>query len=145
MSKTEEKKGDLEAVVAKLTSKINQDSARSAELKAEVKELQASLAALASEQAEMDKMRQEAHTDYVKAKEELSLGLAGVGKALGVLRDYYGGAAFVQQPAAPKTHGKATGAGQSIINLLEVCEQDFASDLAKTEAEEASRAEAYEQ
>jgi len=145
MSKTEEKKGDLEAVVAKLTSKINQDSARSAELKAEVKELQASLAALASEQAEMDKMRQEAHADYVKAKEELSLGLAGVGKALGVLRDYYGAAAFVQQPAAPKTHSKATGAGQSIINLLEVCEEDFASDLAKTEAEEASRAEAYEQ
>merc|ERR1719265_889344 len=145
MAKTETKRGELDATVEKLNTKINQDSARSTELKAEVKELQASLAALASEQAEMDKMRQEAHADYLKAKEDLSLGLAGVGKALTVLREYYGAAAFVQAPAAPKTHGKATGAGQSIINLLEVCESDFASDLAKTEAEEASRAEAYEQ
>merc|ERR1719265_2658423 len=147
MGKTETKKGELDAVVDKLTTKINQDAARSAELKAEVKELQASLAALASEQAGMDKMRQESHADYVKAKEELSVALAGVGKALGVLRDYYGAAAaaLMQQPAAPKTHSKATGAGQSIISMLEVCEQDFGSDLSKTEAEEASRAEAYEQ
>merc|ERR1719265_419896 len=145
MSKTEAKKGELDSVVAKLRTKINQDSARSRELKAEVKELQASLAALASEQAEMDKMRQEAHADYLKAKEDLSLGLAGVGKALTVLRDYYGGAAFVQAPAAPATHAKAGGAGASIINLLEVCESDFANDLSKTEAEEATRAEAYAQ
>merc|ERR1719265_3093390 len=146
MGKTETKKGELDSVVAKLTTKINKDSARSTELKAEVKELQASLAALASEQAEMDKMRQEAHADYLKAKEDLSLGLAGVGKALTVLREYYGGAAaLVQAPAAPATHAAAGGAGASIINLLEVCESDFANDLSKVEAEEASRAEAYEQ
>merc|ERR1719199_2230979 len=96
-------------------------------------------------------MRQKNHAEYVAAKEELSLALSGVRKALGLLREYYGAgsAAFVQgsedQPAMPKGHSKAGGAGGSIINLLEVCESDFASNLAKEETEEATRAEAYEQ
>merc|ERR1719436_538049 len=55
MSKTEAKQTELEDDVAKLTAKIDQDSARSKRLKAEVKELQAELAALAKLQAEMDK------------------------------------------------------------------------------------------
>merc|ERR1719321_175586 len=45
----------------------------------------------------------------------------------------------------PKKHSKSGGAGGSIINLLEVCESDFASNLATEETEEATRAEAYEQ
>merc|ERR1719263_365988 len=95
-------------------------------------------------------MRQKNHAEYVEAKKDLELGLNGVRKALGLLREYYGaGAAFIQdsadQPAKPKTHSKAGGAGGSIINLLEVCESDFASNLAKEESEEATRAEAYEQ
>merc|ERR1719456_1292888 len=98
----------------------------------------------------MDKMRQKNHAEFVEAKKDLELGLAGVRKALGVLREYYGAsAAFLQdateQPAMPKKHSKAGGAGGSIINLLEVCESDFASNLATEETEEATRAEAYEQ
>merc|ERR1719379_2048898 len=59
MAKTEEKKADLEADIAKLTSKIDMAAARSAKLKEEVKTLQEELAALAKLQAEMDKTRQE--------------------------------------------------------------------------------------
>merc|ERR1719272_2929270 len=51
----------------------------------------------------------------------------------------------MEQPAMPKGHSKSGGAGGSIINLLEVCESDFASNLATEETEEATRAEAYEQ
>jgi len=156
MSKTEAKKGELEAEVSKLSAKIDQSAASSAELKAEVKALEGELAALAKEQAEMDKIRSETHADYTQAKADLGLGLSGVKRALAVLRDYYGGAAagliqsgadfsaFMQQPAKPEIHGKASGAGQSIIGILEVCESDFATNLAKEETEEADSASKYE-
>merc|ERR1719183_33643 len=116
MSKTEAKKSELEGVISRLTSKIDLAAAKSAELKGEVKTLQAELANLAKEQAEMDSIRAEEKAAYDKAKAELTAGIGGVQKALGVLRDYYEGAAFMQrgsnfnafmqQPAAPKKHSK---------------------------------------
>merc|ERR1719327_1891359 len=51
---------------------------------------------------------------------------------------------FMQQPAKPAAHGKASGAGGSIINILEVCESDFATNLVKEEAEEADAQSEYE-
>merc|ERR1712066_660771 len=124
--------------------------------KQQIAELQNELSALAKEQAEMDKIRQEEHEDFVTAKADLELGLSGVRKALTVLRDYYaaGSAAFVQdeskfgafmqQPAMPEKHSQSTGAGQSIIGILEVCESDFASSLAKEETEEADAQATYD-
>jgi chromosome segregation ATPase len=154
LAKTEAKKADLEGDIAKLTAKIDKAAAKSAQLKEEVKELQAELAALAKSQAEMDKIRSETHADFEVAKAELTQGLTGVRKALGVLKDYYGSSAamiqdgaigsFMQQPAKPEQHAKAGGAGGSIINILEVCESDFATNLAKEESEEADAQEEYE-
>merc|ERR1719396_288333 len=51
---------------------------------------------------------------------------------------------FMQQPAPPEGHAKASGAGGSIIGILEVCESDFATNLAKEESQEADSAENYE-
>merc|ERR1719482_2671916 len=140
IAKSEAKKSELEGDIASLTAKIDKAAAKSASLKEEVKELQAELAALSKSQSEMDSIRQETHADFEVAKAELTQGLTGVRKALGVLKDYYGGAAllqndasigsFMQQPAKPESHGKASGAGGS-INILEVCESDFATNLAK--------------
>jgi len=145
MAKTTSKKEELEAAVAKATSKIDQATARSTELKDEVKQAQQDLAAMASEQGRMDEIRREENAAYKKASSELSLGLSGVRKALEVLRDYYGSAAaLVQQPAKPAGHSKSGGAAGSIINILEVCESDFASNLAKEETQEADAAAAYE-
>jgi len=155
IAKTEAKKGELEEDIAKMTSRIDKAAARSAQLKEDVKTLETELSALAREQAEMDGIRQESHADFVQAKADLELGLSGVRKAVGLLRDYYGGAAsmlqddgkfgaFMQQPAAPEIHSASEGAGGSIINILEVCESDFATNLAKEESEEADAQSEYE-
>merc|ERR1712224_656468 len=114
LAKTAEKRADLNARISKLSSKIDKAAAQSAKLKDEVHETQATLAALAKQQAEMDGARHDAHAAYTQAKAELELGLSGVRKALSVLRDYYGSAllqndsaTLVQQPAVPETHSKA--------------------------------------
>merc|ERR1719281_1879272 len=104
MAKTEAKKAELDDTIAKLSNKIDQAASRSASLKDEVVQLEADLAALAKSQSEMDKIRAEENANFKVAKAELSQGLAGVQKALSVLRDYYGSAsALVQedQPAPP--------------------------------------------
>merc|ERR1712226_1001637 len=77
MAKTEAKKSELEEDIAKMTSRIDQAAADSAQLKEE-------------------------------------------------------------------TFPKASGAGGGIINILEVCESDFATNLAKEETEEADAQAEYE-
>jgi len=141
LAKTESKKSELEAAIRKLTSKIDLAAAKSAGLKDDVRVLESELATLAKEQAEMDSIRAEEKAAYDTAKAELELGIGGVQKALGVLKDYYQGAsafvqndkfdAFMQQPAPPKKHSPASGAGGSIIDILEVCESDFAKKLGR--------------
>merc|ERR1719313_2740308 len=150
MSKTEAKKAEISEDVDKLTTKIDQSTAKSTSLKEEVKTLEAELAALAKSQATLDEVRATAHAAYTEAKAELEEGLTGVRSALGVLRDYYGSAsasaALLQdsQPAPPETHEKASGAGGSIISILEVVESDFAKNLATVETEESDEASEYE-
>jgi len=154
-AKTEAKKAELDDTIEKLTNGIDKAAARSTALKEEVVELEAELAALAKTQSEMDKVRAEESANFKVAQSELSAGLGGVRKALSVLREYYGNgaaliqddskfSAFMQQPAPPQQHEKSGGAGGSIISILEVCESDFATNLAKEESEEADSAENYE-
>jgi len=155
-AKTEAKKSELEDDISRMTAKIDQAVARSAGLKGEMKELQEELAALATQQAEMDKIRQDEHAAYTQAKADLESGLTGVRQALGVLRDYYGGAAASllqgsgallgrgSQPAVPETHSKAAGAGGSIVGILETVESDFAKNLVAEETEEDSAQAEYE-
>jgi len=155
IAKTEAKKAELEEDIATQTSRIDKAAARGAQLKEEIQVLESELAALTKEQAEMDKIRQDTHAEYQTAKADLELGLSGVRQAVDTLREYYGGAAsmlqddtkfgaFMQQPAKPEIHGKADGAGESIINILQVCESDFATNLAKEESEEADAQSEYE-
>merc|ERR1719231_579404 len=154
MSKTQAKKEELDGEIESLTTKIDRAASKSAQLKADVKELQSELASLSKEQAEMDNIRSEQNKDYRGSSADLKAGLAGVQKALGVLREYYGGAAFVQddahfgafmqQPSPPAKHSASSGAGGSIIDILEVVESDFSKDLAKEEAAESDAQADYD-
>merc|ERR1719428_2566129 len=154
MAKTNQKKDELNTDIKKLTSKIDQKSSMSEQLKEDVAELQKELAELADTQAKMDAARKEENEAYTAAKADLEEGITGVQGALKVLRDYYGAddAAFLQnnvdallqQPTKPTTHSKASGAGGSIIDMLEVIESDFTKNLAEIETEEATAASEYE-
>merc|ERR1719171_1706856 len=101
----------------------------------------------------MDSIRAEEKAVYDTAKAELEAGISGVQKALGVLKDYYQGSAFVQsstkfdafmqQPAVPQKHSAAGGAGGSIIDILEVVESDFTKNLAAEETQESDAIAVY--
>jgi len=154
LAKTDAKKGELEAVATRLTSKIDLAAAKSAELKGEEKVLQSELATIASEQSDMDRIRAEEKALFDKAKSDLTTGIAAIQKAIGVLKEYYSGAAlvqsgasfdsFMQQPAAPQQHSPAAGAGGSIVSIMEVMESAFTKSLAARETEEADDAAVYE-
>lgn len=164
MGKTKKKKEELTDDLEGLTTKIDDATSASTQLKEEVKTLQKELVELAKTQGEMDKARQDAHAAFLESSGDLKKGLDAVRKALQVLRDYYakddedaallqsddGDAAdsdskfdaLMQQPAAPAKHEKSGGAGSSIIGLLEVAESDFSKNLAQeTEEEEAAQSE----
>jgi hypothetical protein len=158
MGKTEEKKAKLETAVEKLTNKIDTSAAKSAELKEEVRVIQEELATMAKEQEQMDKVRADEHAVYLAEKADLDKGLAGIRKALELLRNYYGSAAaaaLVQeddsaddsesQPSPPAGHSKSGGAGGSIISILEVAESDMAKELAKVEMAESDEQSAYDE
>merc|ERR1719432_673363 len=51
---------------------------------------------------------------------------------------------MMSQPAMPEKHVKAGDAGSSIIGILEVCESDFAKNLASETSEEDDSEAAYQ-
>merc|ERR1719324_1274253 len=166
MAKTEKKKDDLSDDLEDTTAKIDDSTSASTRLKEEVKNLQKELLELAKSQEEMDKARKDAHAAFLESSGDLQKGLDGLRKALSVLRDYYAkdeeGASLIQsddsdsdfdatmqlmqqqQPAAPKKFKKSSGAGDSIIGMLEVAESDFAKNLAEEQQEEDAAQTEYE-
>jgi len=128
MSETQAGKTEKETAIAKLSTKIDQMSARSANLKAQVGTLQGELAAAAKSQAAWDKFRAEENAAYKANSAEMEEGLQGVKMALKVMRDYYA--------KADKAHGAADGAATGIVGLLEVVESDFSKGLAEMNAVE---------
>jgi chromosome segregation ATPase len=151
MAASEKKKTELMYDIDKLTTKIDKAKAQSAKLKEESAALSKEIAEITKSQAEWDKIRQEENAAYKETKADLEKGLEGVRMALKVLKDYYSAgetAAFMQgetgQPAVPETHEKSSGAGSSIIGMLEVIESDFAKNLSEATTEEDSAAFDYE-
>jgi len=131
------KKNEKTAEIEKLSTRIDKMTARSATLKEEVAALQDALAKLAASQAQMDKIRTEENEVFKANKADMEQGISGVKMALKVLDEYYA--------ADGKAHEEASGAGKSIISLLEVVESDFSKELAEIVSTEESAAAEYDQ
>jgi len=136
LSESDAKKAEHDTDIAKLTTKIDQWSARSAKLKEEVATLQKELSDLAKSKASWEKFRSEEKAAYDHDRPEMEQGLEGIKAALKVLREYYSGDA---------SHEAAAGAGGGIIGLLEVCESDFSKGLAEMVATEEAAVAEYTQ
>lgn len=164
MGKTEEKKAELQDETEGLQARIDEMASRSALLKEEVKDLQEDLLRLAESQNGMDEARTQTKETYEAAVADLEKGLTAIRSAIKILRDYFASdeedssaaagasleqtdasfTAFMQQPAPPEKHEKSSGAGGSIIGMLEVVESDFAKNLAEENTEESAAVAAYE-
>jgi len=134
IAESEKKKGDKSDSINVLTARIEKASADSAILKQEVAILERELAQLAKTQAEADKLRMEEKALFNKNKPEYEQGIKGIQSALKVISEYYA--------KDDKSHDDASGAGGSIIGLLEVIEADFSKGLSElVSAEDASQNE----
>jgi len=110
-------------------------TSKSAQLQEEVATLQKELSDIATSQAEMDKIRRLEKEKFDVEKADLELGISGVKRAIKVLRDYYSKSA---------DHTTSSGAGSSIIGLLEVVESDFEKGLSEATGEEENSQSEYD-
>jgi len=161
LTETAAKESDLEDSLKKVKAELDRKSAKFADTKDDIVELQGDLAKIAKDQAKLDKIREDEHAAYVQEKGDLEKGLEGVRKALGMLRDYYsedtsesaseptsdGSPTFFQrQPEVPDTaHKKQGGAASGIMEILEMTESDFAAGLAKTQTQESDSQTEYDE
>jgi len=134
-SESAEKKADKSALVNKYSTQIDQMESKSAHLKEEVAALQKELAAIASAQANMDKLRQDEHSEFTANKAEMEQGISGVESGIQILKDYYANNG--------DAHAAAEGAGESIVGLLQVCLSDFSKGLAEMITIEDAAAASY--
>jgi len=135
LSESEEKKAEKSALIAKISTKIDQMTARSAQLKEEVAGLEKALSEIAASQASADKYRQEEHGVFTANKAEMEQGIEGVNMAIKIIREYYA--------QAGKAHTAADGASSGIVGMLEVALSDFTKGLAEMMAAEDSSSSAY--
>jgi len=129
-TETKSKKLEKEHEVSKFSTKIDSMTANSAKLKEQVAELQKELAALASSEAEMNKIRSEEKALYDRNSAEMKAGINGVKKALSVLKEFYA--------------NKESGAAGGIVSMLEIVESDFTKGLSEMEGAESSAVTEYE-
>jgi len=129
----------------KLQTRIDGASATIAELSEAVKTLESEVAEIDKAQAEATKIRTQEHSDNTQASKDFRDSADAVMAAIGVLRSFYEGGAFVQvsSKAGPDFGGAKSDTGSSIVSVLEVAESDFTRLLAETETSENAAAGAY--
>merc|ERR1719272_743187 len=121
--------------VDKLQSRIDQASARKAELGQAVKDLEAEVAELDAATAEATKIRAAEHETYLKASKDFGDAATATEGAIKVLKDFYDNQSLLQTSVkrttvkadadAPELGGSKSDAGGVIISILEMSNEDF--------------------
>jgi len=145
-SKSKASQAKLTAEADKSAARIEQGAADKAELEAQIKALEKSIADMDAQQAAATDLRNEEHQDYLKASKDYKDSAEAVANAVQVLTEYYQGGSFLQLSSkqAPEFGGAKTDVAGTIMSMLEVAESDFTSLLAESEAEESSALAAFE-
>merc|ERR1719389_1350295 len=147
MGASKKSQAEKTATIEKLQARIDGNSAKIAELEEAVKTLEAEVAAIDKAQSEATAIRNEEKSDNLAAIKDFRDSADAVVAAMGVLKSFYEGGAFIQtrsqKSTRPEFGGAKTDAGSSIISVLEVAESDFTTLLAETETEEDAAADAY--
>jgi len=135
------------ATTEKLQTRIDGNEAKIAELTDAIKTLEAEVADIDKAQSEATAIRTKEKTDNLAAIKDFRDSAEAVVAAMGVLKSFYEGGAFIQtksqKSTRPEFGGAKTDTGSSIISVLEVAESDFTTLLAETETEEDAAADAY--
>lgn len=136
MAESTAKKEALNAEIAKLSTKVDTMSTKSAQLKREAAVLQKALVDHAASQSAMTQLRAKEKAAFETSKKDLEDGLEVIREGSSIFRETH--AAEDKAPSAAE--GGATG----IIGLLEGLESDFSKDLAQITTIEESAAAEYD-
>jgi len=142
--KSKAKQAELTATSDKSQVRIEKATATIAELKEQIKTLQAQMAEMDAAQAEATSLRNKEHEEYMKSSKDYKDSAEAVAGAIAVLQEYYSSGSFVQAKQAPELGGAKTDIADTIMSMLEVAESDFTSLLAEAEASEKAAQSSYD-
>jgi hypothetical protein len=157
-AKARKSQAEKTALYDKFTARLDEAASKKELLTNNVAELQKELAAIDAGQSEATKIRSAEHTQSLKAAKDFKDSADAVVAAVSVLKSYYEGAFLIQvssgkkQPAALGVsegpgfggYGKTEGdSAHTIIEVLQIAEEDFTKLLAETEAEEEAAAATF--
>merc|ERR1719482_2496330 len=135
------------ATIDKLQARIDGNSATIAELTDAIKTLEAEVADIDKAQSEATAIRNTEKSDNLAAIKDFRDSADAVVAAMGVLKSFYEGGAFIQtqtrRSSRPEFGGAKSDAASGIISVLEVAESDFTRLLAETETAEDAAADSY--
>merc|ERR1719473_304574 len=120
--KSKAKQAELTASSDKTGVRIEKATATIAELKEQIKALQAQTAEMDAAQAEATALRNKEHEEYLKASKDYKDSAEAVANAISVLQEYYSSGSFVQAKQAPELGGAKTDIATTIMGMLEVAE-----------------------
>jgi len=145
-SESKAKQAELTAKSDKYGVRIEKATATIAELKEQIKTIQAQMAEMDADQAEATSIRTKEHDEYVKASKDYKDSAEAVANAISVLQEYYSSGSFAQLKVKeePELGGAKTDIADTIMGMLEVAESDFTSLLAEAEASESAAQSAYD-